>query len=68
MTSEPFLLTVVETARRLSISRAKTYELLASGEIASVRIGRSRRVPLVACEQYVERLCRRDEFDLRGNA
>jgi excisionase family DNA binding protein len=37
------LLTVVEAARELGISRSKVYELLADGELPSVRIGRTRR-------------------------
>jgi len=68
MSDDLLLLTVPETARRLSISRAKTYELLASGEIASVTIGRSRRVPLVECAAYVERLRHRDAFDSAANS
>ena len=50
------LLTVPETAEALAISRSKLYELLASGEIASIRIDGSRRIPLTALEQYVCRL------------
>jgi excisionase family DNA binding protein len=56
MSDDLLLLTVLEAARRLSISRAKLYELVASGEVASVTIGRARRIPFQACEEYVERL------------
>lgn len=38
------LLRVPEVVARLGISRAKLYELLASGELRSVRIGGSRRI------------------------
>lgn len=54
--SAPLLLTVVEAARLLGVGRSTAYELLASGELESVHIGRSRRVPVVAVENYVESL------------
>jgi excisionase family DNA binding protein len=50
------LLTVPEAAKALAISRSKLYELLASGTIASIRIGGSRRIPLTALEDYIARL------------
>jgi excisionase family DNA binding protein len=53
MNDDVLLLTVPETARRLSLSRAKVYELLNAGLIDSVTIGRARRVPLAACERFV---------------
>jgi excisionase family DNA binding protein len=50
------LLRPERAAEVLGIGRSKLYELLAAGEIESVRIGRSRRVPVVAIEEYVARL------------
>jgi excisionase family DNA binding protein len=47
------LLTVVEAARELGISRSKLYELLADGELASVRIGRTRRIAVSALEEFI---------------
>ena len=47
------LLTVVEAAQQLGISRSKLYELLADGELPSVRIGRTRRIATSALEQFV---------------
>jgi excisionase family DNA binding protein len=47
------LLTIVEAARRLGISRSKVYELLAVGELPSVRIGRTRRIALAALEEFI---------------
>lgn len=52
----PLLLTVVEAARLLGVGRSTAYELLAAGQLESVHIGRSRRVPVVAVENYVESL------------
>lgn len=45
-----------EAASVLSLGRSTMFELLSSGEIASVKIGRARRIPRVALEAYVERL------------
>ena len=50
---ERLLLSVVDAAQILSLSRSKVYELLAAGAIRSVRIGRSRRIPRSALDDYV---------------
>lgn len=49
------LLTVVEAARRLEVSRSLLYELIAAGEIESIHVGRLRRVPADALTDYVNR-------------
>lgn len=49
------LLTVVEAARRLEISRSLLYELMAKDEIQSIRVGRLRRVPAEALSDYISR-------------
>lgn len=49
------LVTVTEAADALGLSRSKVYELLAGGELPSVRIGRTRRIALTDLEQFVER-------------
>jgi excisionase family DNA binding protein len=54
--TERLLLTVAEAATALGLSRSKLYELLAAGEVESVSIGRSRRVPREAVEEFVARL------------
>jgi excisionase family DNA binding protein len=56
ITPERLLLTVEEAAQRLGIGRSLFYELLALGDIESVRIGRLRRIPLGALEAYIARL------------
>lgn len=43
-------------AMALGISRSKFFELMAAGQIETVKIGRSRRVPDQALEDYVARL------------
>ncbi|MGW0891775.1 helix-turn-helix domain-containing protein [Saccharopolyspora sp. NPDC002578] len=50
------LLTVEEAAEQLGIGRTTTYALVRSGEIESVRIGRLRRIPKEAIDQYAARL------------
>ena len=56
MSDTRLLLTPERTAERLDVSRTTVYALLASGELESVRIGRSRRIPVQAVEGYVARL------------
>jgi excisionase family DNA binding protein len=41
---------IAEAAEVLGISRSKAYELVASGELPSVKIGTVRRVPVTALE------------------
>jgi excisionase family DNA binding protein len=50
------LLTVEETAERLGIGRTKVFALVKSGEIESVQIGRLRRVPVEAINDYARHL------------
>lgn len=38
------------------LGRTKTYELIASGELRTVKIGRRRFVPASAVDEYVSRL------------
>ncbi len=50
------LLRPEEAADYLALSRARVYELMAAGEIESILIGRSRRIPLAALDDFVTRL------------
>jgi excisionase family DNA binding protein len=50
------LLTPEDAADLLSIGRSKLYELIGDGQLASVRIGASRRVPMSALVEFVESL------------
>jgi len=54
--SDKLLLTVPEAAERLGLGRSFTYELVQRGEIASLKLGRARRVPVAELERYVQRL------------
>jgi excisionase family DNA binding protein len=53
---EQLLLRPVEAAQRLGIGRTKVYELMASGELRSVRIGAARRVSATALAEFVAAL------------
>ncbi len=50
---ERLLLRASEAAIMLGISRAKTYELLASGELPSIKIGRSVRISKTALYKWI---------------
>ena len=52
---EKMLLKPLEAAQTLGIGRTKIYELIACGEIPSIRIGRSVRVPVYALRKWIER-------------
>ena len=49
----PLVLRVEDLAQMLSIGRNTAYALVRSGEIRSIRIGRSYRIPKVAIEEYI---------------
>lgn len=52
----PTLLTVPEAMAALRLSRATVYDLIRSGELGSVKVGRCRRIPAQAVQAFVARL------------
>jgi excisionase family DNA binding protein len=52
--TEKFLITPQEAAAMLGIGRTKTYDLIAAGQLPSVRIGRCVRVPLAGLRAWIE--------------
>jgi excisionase family DNA binding protein len=50
------LYTPEATAEVLSVGRSRVYELIATGELRSVTIGRSRRIPAAAIDAYIAAL------------
>jgi excisionase family DNA binding protein len=50
------LCSVHDVAAMLSIGRTAAWELVRKRKIRSVKIGRTRRVPLAAIQEYIERL------------
>ncbi|MDQ6876272.1 MAG: helix-turn-helix domain-containing protein [Candidatus Dormibacteraeota bacterium] len=64
MTGE-LLVTLDEAGRRLSLSRRSVQSLIYEGHLASVRVGRSRRVAVVDLEAFVAQLRQHDHAELR---
>jgi len=56
MVDIPMLFTPVQAARVLGVSRSQIYVLMKSGQLGSVRIGRSRRVAQVQVTQFINNL------------
>ena len=52
---ENLLLSGVEAAHRLGVGRTLMYELLGSGQIESMHVGRLHKVPAEALTAFVER-------------
>ena len=55
-TERKVLCSVPDLAAMLSIGRTAAWELVRRHKIRSVKIGRTRRVPLSAIHEYLERL------------
>ena len=53
---ERVLLTVEEAAERLNIGRTRMFDLVKSGDLESVQIGRLRRIHLDALERFARHL------------
>ena len=49
---------VEEAAELLSLSRDRVYQLIRSKQLRSVQVGKCRRVPARALDEYVSRLLR----------
>ena len=56
MESKLILVSVADAARMLSIGRTAAWELVRKQKIKSVKIGRTRRVPIAAIQDYIARL------------
>lgn len=50
----PLALTVLEAGQVLRVGRSVTYELVRSGQLRSVRIGRSIRIPRDALVEHLQ--------------
>ena len=56
---------VMEAAAILGIGRSKLYELMASGQIRTIHIGRLRKIPVAAIDEF---LATRESAPPRPNA
>lgn len=52
----PLVLKVEELMSILSIGRNTAYELVRSGQISSIRIGRIYRIPRASLEDYLQKM------------
>jgi excisionase family DNA binding protein len=52
---DKMVLRPAQVADALQISRSKSYELIAAGEIPSVLVGGCKRVPVEALRQWIDR-------------
>ena len=50
---ERLLLKPSEAMELIAVGRSRIYEMLASGELPSIRVGRSIRIPVKALEEWV---------------
>ena len=55
---DKLLLSPVEAAAHLSIGRSKVYELMRLGQLRSVKIGASRRIPQAALADFIADLAK----------
>ena len=55
-----------ELAQRLGISRSKAYQLMASGELPVIKIGRLLRVRAVDLDAWLERQAEAAQLDPEG--
>jgi excisionase family DNA binding protein len=53
---DKLLYTPVEAAHALGVSRSTLYVLMANGDVPSVRIGSSRRIPADGLRHYIAQL------------
>jgi excisionase family DNA binding protein len=58
--TEKLLLSPEEAAHALGVGRSRVYDLMRTRQLLSVRIAKSRRVPVAAVHAYVERLTEQD--------
>jgi excisionase family DNA binding protein len=49
----PLLLTALQAAEMLSVGRTAVYELIASGDLETVHIGRSMRIPADSVHAFI---------------
>jgi excisionase family DNA binding protein len=57
---------VKEAGELIGLGRSTIYKLMEAGDLASVHVGKARRIPLDEAHAYVERLCQRNQAGIRG--
>ena len=54
MENDRLLFTVPEAAAKLGLGRSLVYNLIMSGELDSITIGRARRVPAASLQAFID--------------
>lgn len=62
----PLAVRVSEAARLLDIGRSKCYDLIRSGTLPSIRVGKTVRVPLAPLYAWVEQQSKEKEANFDG--
>lgn len=62
------LYSVEEAAALLGIGRTYMFELIASGQVRSLKLGKHRRIPRSALDDFIERLANDQAPDIREDA
>lgn len=57
LSHEPICVKVDEAARMIGVGRTKLYELIASGEIDAIKLGKSTRITTESLQELVRRKC-----------
>jgi excisionase family DNA binding protein len=53
---DKLLLRVEEVAELLDVGRTRVYQLISCGDLRSIKIGGSRRIPSTAVQHYLDRM------------
>lgn len=62
------LYTPEEAAEQLTIGRTAVFDLIKSGHLSSVKIGRRRRIPAAALDEFVAAISQSGGLDTTGAA
>lgn len=54
---DKLVLKAMDVANLLGICRSRVYEMMDSGELPSIKMGRSKRVPVRALNQWIDDRC-----------
>lgn len=63
---EPLLLRPTEAADLIGVGRSKIYELIAKGEVPSIRIGSSVRIPAEGLREWIAARVRQSDATAYG--
>ena len=58
------LLNINEAAATLGLGRSFVYTLVATGELMSIKIGRARRIPISAIDEFITRRLEQEVSDV----